>query len=90
MTAHVGSFKSNTFGLYDMLGNVFEWSEDIYSEKAYRHHKMDNSIYRAAVGRSGCSGADASSVGRLAYVVPVAATTRPPVGPGTISWASAS
>jgi sulfatase modifying factor 1 len=30
-TAPVGSFKANSFGLNDMLGNVFQWTEDCWN-----------------------------------------------------------
>jgi formylglycine-generating enzyme required for sulfatase activity len=30
-TSPVGSFKANSFGLNDMLGNVFQWTEDCWN-----------------------------------------------------------
>jgi formylglycine-generating enzyme required for sulfatase activity len=33
-TAPVGSYKPNPFGLFDMLGNVFQWTEDCFGDYA--------------------------------------------------------
>jgi sulfatase modifying factor 1 len=47
-TAPVGSFKANIFGLFDMLGNVWEWScseyEKIYNGKEKQCVKKANSF----------------------------------------------
>jgi formylglycine-generating enzyme required for sulfatase activity len=37
-TSPVGTFKSNAFGLYDMIGNVLQWCSDSYHD--YPHEEV--------------------------------------------------
>ena len=43
-TAPSGSFKPNAFGLYDMLGNAWEWVEDCYHD-SYKDAPTDGSAW---------------------------------------------
>ncbi|MGI9104142.1 MAG: SUMF1/EgtB/PvdO family nonheme iron enzyme [Terriglobales bacterium] len=45
-THPVGSKPANTFGVYDMVGNVWQWTEDCYAEN-YIHAPKDGSASEA-------------------------------------------
>ena len=38
----VGVLQANAFGLHDMLGNAWEWTEDSYQSDAYARHTLYN------------------------------------------------
>lgn len=62
VTAPIGSFKANALGLHDMLGNVWEWTADWYSNGYDVQSPQDNPLgppkgqYRVLRGGSWYSG----------------------------------
>jgi formylglycine-generating enzyme required for sulfatase activity len=54
-SAPAGSFPANGYGLYDMIGNVWEWTSSVYRENPFRSDdgSEDPTSRKARVFRGG-------------------------------------
>ena len=76
MTTRVGSFPPNAWGLYDMVGNVWEWTQDWYQSDYYAvSPPKDPTGPRRATRR--CCAAAPGTTSRTSASSPRATATRP-------------
>ena len=97
-TSPVGSFPANGFGLPDMAGNVWEWTEDWWTEPPSRRRRL--AVLRAGATRaaarsrpsydpaqpSSASAARSSRAARTCAPTPTACATGPP--PAAPRWST--
>lgn len=78
-TKPVGGKASNQLGLYDMLGNAWEWCEDVYDANYYTNSPSSNprntssSEYRALRGGCWCNAAKICRISSRHFVNPAGA-----------------
>jgi formylglycine-generating enzyme required for sulfatase activity len=66
-TSPVGSFAPNGYGLYDVVGNAWEWVADWYDDEVYRTRSPyeampDPQVYTNKSGRRVCRGGSWESI----------------------------
>ena len=66
-TAEVGSYQANGFGLYDMLGNVWEWVGDCWND-THDHGDPHVARFSGDCGRRVIKGASWISIERLVRI----------------------
>ena len=68
-TCPVGSYGSNAAGLSDMLGNLWEWTEDCWDPACGRRVMRGGWWYRDADQRVGVTADDTNRLGRYGFRV---------------------